>query len=289
MISVNPKNPRGLVWIASYPKSGNTWVRIFLYHMTRQLGGHARTDHDLDNINRASGYEARLIGLFEEIIGKPFAEMRREEVASARMQVHEQVVRRSPNIALLKTHNYLGTIAGHPLINLDVSAGAIYIVRDPRDVVLSLADHHGAAIDQTIEIMGKSGHANDNREDAVFEAWGSWSENVQGWTMVPDEASLVVRYEDLLAEPHKNFTSIARHLRQQPTEEQINEAVALSTFKELASQEAENGFSERSRNAERFFRVGQSGQWKDALSDVQVARIEDDHREQMTKFGYITN
>ena len=132
---------RGIAWIASYPKSGNTWVRVFLYHLVRLQEGYPRADNDLHALDRASAYEARFYGLYQEVMGKPLTVATAEEVAAARSRVHALIVERAPSVALVKTHNFRGKIYGHRTINMKVSAGSIYIVRDPRDVVISLADH----------------------------------------------------------------------------------------------------------------------------------------------------
>jgi hypothetical protein len=139
MISSDPKNPRGIVWLASYPKSGNTWLRTFLYHLVRIQAGIPREEDELNKLDRASGYEAKLFGLFQQYLGKPLEEASRSELMGVRAQVQQTVAERMPNVAMLKTHNLLGELAGKPTINPAASVGAIYIVRDPRDVASSLA------------------------------------------------------------------------------------------------------------------------------------------------------
>src|SRR5690606_31102214 len=119
------------------------------------------------------------------------------------------------------------------------------------------------------------------------EVWGSWSEHVYGWTMRPHEAVLVVRYEDLIADPIGQFTRVAHHLRQDPPAEQIAEAVQPSTFDELKAEEAKGDFRERSERADRFFREGRAGEWREKLSAAQAQRIADQHGAQMQKFGYL--
>ncbi len=100
----------------------------------------------------------------------------------------------------------------------------------------------------------------------------------------------MVRYEDMLADPTPTFTAIARHLRQKPTPEQIAEAIALSSFQELQQAEVAAGdFRERSERADRFFREGRAGEWRDKLTPEQARRIEDKHHDMMTKFGYLAN
>ena len=175
-----------------------------------------------------------------------------------------------------------------PTRGVAVSAGTIYIVRDPRDVAISLAAHNGSTIDNAITDMATQGYGTQNSQDAAFEVWGSWSENTLSWTDKPHDAVLVVRYEDMHADPTATFTAVAKHLRQKPTSEQIGEAIALSSFDELRDAEIAAGdFRERSERADRFFREGRAGEWHEKLTPEQARRIEDKHREQMTKFGYL--
>ncbi len=289
MIRVDPKNPRGLVWLASYPKSGNTWVRVFLYQLMRIMGGHPREDDELNQLDRSSMYEGRLFNLFEQMLGKPMAEISSLEIMSVRAMAHAEIVQRTNTLALIKTHNVLGHVANMPLINLKVSAGSIIIVRDPRDVAPSLAKHLGAPIDQTIDVMGKTAYHTTNQKEQVFEMWGSWSENVKSWTMQPSEAALVVRYEDLLDTPTETFGKIAAHLRQTPAEEQLLEAIELSSFDVLRKQEEDYDFRERSPMADRFFTSGKAGTWRERLTAAQAQRIVDEHGEMMAKFGYLNN
>jgi hypothetical protein len=98
---------------------------------------------------------------------------------------------------------------------------------------------------------------------------------------------MVIRYEDLIADPVPHFTALAEHLGQHPTTEQIAEAVKLSTFEELRDLEARRGFREVSERADRFFREGRAGEWREKLTEAQVNRVVDAHREQMSRFGYL--
>ena len=290
MIVTDPRNPRGIVWLASYPKSGNTWLRVYLYHLMRLMNGLPRTDNDLHALDKASTYEARLVGLFEELLGKPLATASRYEVAIVRPQVHAAIVQRTGGVSLVKTHAALGQLGDIPTHNLAVSAGTIYLVRDPRDVAISLAAHNGSTIDAAITDMETSSYGTQNSDQAAFEVWGSWRENTLSWTDKPHKAVLVVRFEDMLGDPTPTFTAIAEHLRQKPTPEQIQEAIALSSFQELRDAEIAAGdFRERSERADRFFREGRAGEWREKLTPEQVARIEHKHHDMMGKFGYLAN
>lgn len=96
-----------------------------------------------------------------------------------------------------------------------------------------------------------------------------------------------MRYEDMLAESEKTFGGLARHLLFTPSQQQLADAIKASSFDELRAQEDQEGFREKSKKAERFFREGRAGQWKDVLTRHQIDRIVRDHGEQMSRFGYL--
>jgi hypothetical protein len=96
-----------------------------------------------------------------------------------------------------------------------------------------------------------------------------------------------MRYEDMLREPQKTFGALAQHLLFKPNDEQLVDAVDRSSFERLREQEEKAGFKERPEEAERFFREGRAGQWKDVLTPEQIKRIVDAHGEQMQRFGYL--
>jgi hypothetical protein len=121
----------------------------------------------------------------------------------------------------------------------------------------------------------------------VNELYGSWSQHVLSWTRKPHRAIYVMRYEDMLAEPHKTFGALARHLLFKPTESELADAIDRSSFERLREQEEKEGFRERPEVAERFFRDGRAEQWKEVLTPKQIQRIVDAHGEQMKRFGYL--
>lgn len=287
MIFVNPSNPKGIVWLASYPKSGNTWVRMFLYQLMRISAGHPREDDELNKLDRSSMYEARLFGLFEQAMGKKLPDASHSDVMAVRSNIHQLIAERIDNVALVKTHNLLGHLDNKPVINLRASAGSIYVVRDPRDVAPSLAKHMGVSLDHAIEVMGRHAYSTNNQPELAFELWGSWTEHVQSWTMKPSDAALVIRYEDLLAKPTETFTDVVKHLRQPVVAEHIAEAIELSSFDKLRKQEEEYDFRERSPRADRFFVSGKAGGWRDRLSPAQADAIVTAHSAMMHKFGYL--
>jgi DNA-binding Lrp family transcriptional regulator len=272
----------GIVWIASYPKSGNTWLRLFVANLI------ADRDEPLD-INAVGRFvpgEADP-GWFRAAVRRPLRELSEAEIAALRPEVHRRIARAKPKGILLKTHNVLGEDRGHPLIAMEATAGAIYVVRDPRDVALSARSHFGLDLDETIAAMARSTRSSPEPEQQIYEVYESWSNHVRSWTQDAHPRLLVLRYEDLHARPLEAFGAVARALGLGRDRRRIERAIAHSSFAEASAQEKTKGFGERSRHAERFFHSGRAGAWRDLLTPAQAERTARDHGEQMRRFGYL--
>ena len=107
------------------------------------------------------------------------------------------------------------------------------------------------------------------------------------WTARPNPGLHVVRYEDMLERPQNAFGNIVKFLRLDATRQRIDKAIRHASFKVLRNQEERDGFHERSEHAERFFRSGKAGAWRDALTPRQVAAVVERHSKQMARFGYL--
>jgi hypothetical protein len=280
------KLPSGVLWIASYPKSGNTWTRAFLHNLFRTLEGDPR-EYDINAINEFTTWDISAKA-YEIVIGEHPTKVDRSVIAKARPEVQAKIAADTAGIAIVKTHHALVLDRGVPTINFAVSSGAIYIVRNPLDVAVSFAAHMATDIDEAIEQMATDGLETNVTERSVYEVYGSWSQNVESWTRTHNRTVHVVRYEDLLDNTLATFARLATHLLLRPTVAQLCTAIENSSFEKLREQEEKSGFREKPDAAERFFREGRHGQWRDVLSRRQVRRIVSRHAEQMQRFGYLT-
>jgi hypothetical protein len=168
-----------------------------------------------------------------------------------------------------------------------VSAGAIYVVRNPLDVAVSMTHHFGLSLDDAIDRLGDDAVATANDALFVSQVLGSWSSHVQGWADMESERVLVLRYEDLLAKPAKSFARVARLVGLGQDRARIERAVRHAGFQSLAALERTHGFAEASPSGTRFFRRGRVNEWRDVLDRTQVQRLVDAHRAQMQRFGYV--
>ncbi|WP_373088247.1 sulfotransferase domain-containing protein [Sneathiella sp.] len=276
----------GIIWLASYPKSGNTWTRTFIHNLF------LNPDKPVD-INAISQFT---LGdgekdWYEKEGGKPFEEMAAREVAALTPKVHKAFTEAYPDSVFVKTHTAIGTVFGTPLITMDYTAGAVYIIRNPLDTVISLADHYGLDLDGGIKMLNNlKGHspAQKGKPGGNIEViFGSWSGHVQSWMPFSRQHLYIMRYEDMLEAPEKTFGGLAKFLGLNPSKERLAKAIKFSSFDVLRKQEEEKGFNEQSYNNEKFFRVGKAGQWKDVLSKRQVDKIVKCHYQTMKQFGYL--
>ena len=272
----------GIVWLASYPKSGNTWLRAFVHNFLRD----PERPHDINKLTDLTAGESMtdLYRAQDPALDQHFTD---ERVRELRPLVHRAISRSSPDNVLIKTHNALVEENGHPLISLDLTAGAIYVVRNPLDVVISFSHHNRTTIDNMIEFMGSKTAATVSNEKNVYEIYDSWSGHVASWTATPSPTLHVMRYEDMLANPQKSFAAVVKFLGIEAPRQRIEKAIRLSSFTVLKEQERRQGFRERPSAMEAFFREGKAGQWKKVLTKEQVAAVVSAHREQMARFGYV--
>jgi len=271
-----------LIWLASYPKSGNTWLRIFLHNLLRN------PDQPFD-INALTSFSAvdSVGGLYQRIDPRSPLDMSFEEMAKLRPAAHRLLTQSFPDDVFVKTHNALGLDYGVPMITPEVTAGMVYVVRNPLDVVVSYAHHLNATIDDTIKVMAASGFRTPKSADWISEKMGSWSEHVASWTARPLPRLHVMRYEDMQARPLETFGGFARWMGINPPRERLEKALRHSSFDEAKRQEAAHGFREKSRTAPNFFRAGRVGEWREKLTPAQVRAIVEAHRVQMQRFGYV--
>jgi hypothetical protein len=277
---------QNIIWIASYPKSGNTWTRVFLHNLLSELSGEGDAAQDINRLHQHTVWE--IAGPpFERVLGKPISRAIHADIARARSEVQRRMADGRAEPFFVKTHLCLGNDFSYPTINLDATLAAIYIVRNPLDVAISYSHHSGQPIDATIRHMATPGLKSKPLEGKAYEVLGSWSQNVASWMGMTRRPVHLMRYEDMLANPQHTFAALARFLRLKPTVEQIKRAIAKSSFSELRRQEEQHGFKERSAKATQFFREGRAGQWREVLSQKQVEDICSAHAPIMQRFGYL--
>jgi aryl sulfotransferase len=180
---------------------------------------------------------------------------------------------------------------GAPLLGLGRARGAVYLIRDPRDVAISLAHHNGSSIDAAIRLLNSPDGALADKPTRRFrqlpQVTGDWSGHVDGWMGQSSLPLHAIRYEDLLADTAGILSKALRFLDIEADPARIGRAVRFADFQELRRQERAEPFVEGwAKSSAPFFRSGRAGAWREVLSDAQSAAIEAAHGPVMRRFGY---
>ncbi len=275
----------GILWMASYPKSGNTWLRAFIANYLKNPCQPMPID-DLPQFILGDGIAAP----FEKIAGRPIDDMTIEEIQALRPKVHEMFAWASSDTVFVKTHNAVSELDGIPTITPEATAGAIYVIRNPLDVAVSYAHHYGISYDRAVQAMASEETVVPPHGNQVHQYLGSWSTHVRSWIQAPGLNPHVMRYEDMTIKPEKTWRALIKFLGLPLETPRLNKAMKFSSFKVLADQEKEDGFIEAVPIDNRvFFRQGKTGAWRKELTHAQVEQMIDVHGEVMTEHGYLND
>ncbi len=285
---------QGYTWLASYPKSGNTWFRIVAANLSAPGG----EPFDINNIPERGGIASarapfdNTLLLESGILTHQECDRMRPLLYRALAEEQDEDLASSDSEArLIKCHDaWTRTDRGEPLLGgAKAAQNAILIVRDPRDVAASLANHLGSSVDKAIAFMGSKAEpfcANlKGQPIQLRQQLLGWSGHAESWLGQSDIPVHLVRYEDMKAEPVRVIHDALLFARKDHSLDEVAKAVELSRFEKLQAQELNARFREAPRGRI-FFRRGECGAWRDELTSAQVIQIERDHSRMMQRFGY---
>ncbi|MCH9755762.1 MAG: sulfotransferase domain-containing protein [Gammaproteobacteria bacterium] len=276
----------GIYWLASYPKSGNTWFRIFLAHILNTSGEAL----DLDSIQTGAIASAR--GWVDEALGFDSAHLSHDDVDALRPVVYAWHAKQTKKVGYHKIHDaYTYLLDGSALIPTDGCLGVLYFIRNPLDVAISFSNHLNCSIDKAIVAMKTSDFAfckgHNRQHDQLRQQLLSWSMHVKSWRDAKNMNCLVLRYEDMKLNSVETFTKAVQFLNLKTEPGAIERALNDSDIERLQRLEQENGFKEKPPKTKSFFRKGIVGDWENTLTSNQVNQIIHDHGEMMEAHGYL--
>ena len=296
---LNKKNK--IIWIASYPKSGNTWLRSIISAMF--LNNEGKFNFNL--LNKINSYDIPLRYDFVKDISKNDYEklddlniLSKYWIESQRRIFDKENKSFFSNVSFFKTHSANINFNGKEFTSSENSAGLIYIIRDPRDLVISYSKHYQNTIDETIEMISNNIHLLRSTEKKYPILISTPDLHYKSWKNLK-APKIVIKYEDLLINPEKTINDIMMYFQLffnhsfNNQEMILKNLVETTRFKKMQNYEKNFGFNEATystqnkKNNNYFFRKGLANQWKKVLSHYQIKKIETACANIMQRFNYL--
>jgi hypothetical protein len=277
---------KNIVWLASYPKSGNTWFRMFLANYLKNTN----EPLSLEEIERTP-IASDAVG-FEEVSGLNPFELTEDEVDLYRPDMYRFLSENEETeggILYKKTHDaYIHNNHNLPLFPAEVSKGAVYFVRNPLDVCVSYANHSASKIERTVQFLqNEKAQLGGKKAGQLRQMMFSWKNHIKSWQIQEQIPVHIVRYEDMKQDPINAFGAIIQFLGLEYDLERLKRAIINSDFKLLQQMEQEKGFKEKMQKCESFFWKGKTGNYRELLNEEQIQELVAYNYETMKEFGYI--
>lgn len=279
-----------IIWIASYPKSGNTWLRALLasYYFTNE------GSFSLSLLDKIDAFPS---DKFFKEYNDQFSKV--EDTSKYWLKEQEKINKKN-KITFLKTHSAICKINGNSFTNKENSIGAIYIVRDPRNVITSISNHYQISIEDAFQFMKDEKRGIINKKDGRylgFQAVWSWSINQKTWVENNLFPVLVIKYEDLLKETYNTFRKVIEFINKISNSSKIfnkskgKNSIKNTSFEKLQRMENDYGFAEainkKGTNKKiKFFNLGQKNNYKNLLSQDFIIKMNEFYKEELIKFNY---
>jgi len=276
-----------IVWIASYPKSGNTWIRMFIANYLHARGEPVRLNQ-MTLTNTGDTIEES----YRKLANQPQKNFKdlRDHLKYKPQLIRNLLEKSSEKYSFVKTHSSVAIYDHRETVPYIPPARAVYVVRNPLDVAVSFAHHLNVEIDRVVGIVCTNDYVLKGEEGGsqVDSFLGSWSQHVKSWATDRRMKICYLRYEDMVRSPAEEFSKIIAFLGLPLEERQMQKSLAFTSFRALKRQESQERFLEApNRPGASFFREGSVGQWRERLTKQQIETIVDHHREAMSWAGYL--
>ncbi len=274
-----------IIWIASYPKSGNTYIRSFLSAYFYSKNGE---------------FDFSLLKFIQQFPDKQFFDgfvNNAEQASKMWLPIQREIVK-SKKVKFFKTHSAYGSFKNNPFTSNEVTLGGIYVVRDPRNLVTSLMNHFSLdknnalkmLFDENCEVKSIDGNF------ATYTFLSSWSNHLKSWNNIKNFRTIIIKYEDLKDNTEKVFVDIIKFINSLLKNEdnvnysKLNNAIKTTEFDVLKKKEINEGFSEAiiSKNKKKlFFNLGFNSDWRKNLDEETIKIIEEKFSSEMKNLGYL--
>ena len=278
-----------IIWLASYPKSGNTLLRSILSSYFYSEDG-IFTFTNLEKISQFP-QTSHLISIGVDVNNE-------EEVFKNFINAQNFINQEKEKVKFFKTHSSLCKMYDSNFTDLKNTLGSIYIVRDPRNVVTSLAHHYGLSLDQATNVMIDKDRLMDKTEKNCRVFLGSWNFNYNSWKNLQNQKKyLLVKYEDLINKKKTILLKIFKYLDSLGLKSsldmvKLNKAIKTTEFESMKKKEENEIFYEavidnNTGKRKNFFNLGPQNNWRKLLDKKNVDKIEINFEKEMVELGYL--
>ena len=292
-----------IIWLASYPKSGNTWVRTIINQII--FNDVKSTTEVFDNLSRIRRYPSKI-----DIVGLPqlpnhnvFTKEQKKQVIDFTIKnwsVSQDKINQNNKTNILKTHNILCKLnldgKNYSFANLNNTIGVIHIVRDPRNIVTSVKNHFSINNEEeSVEMLCDNYNWTGFVNNEIPQLLSSWSNHYNSWKKFPNNY-LLIKYEDLVTDISKEIIRIAKYLSNhfeyefsEKIVDEIKKNTSFENFKELETKGKfnENSINEITGEKNTFFNLGPKNNWKEILKKESIYKIEKEFNKEMKELGYL--
>tara|TARA_Y100001935_G_scaffold246974_1_gene242245 strand:- start:358 stop:1209 length:852 start_codon:yes stop_codon:yes gene_type:complete len=282
-----------IIWLASYPKSGNTWIRSFISALLYTDDG----QNDFSNLKKIRQFPAR--SQFKDFV----QDLQNPEQVYRNWTTVQNFLNLDKKIKFLKTHQINCTIDKYNFTDDENTIGVIHVVRDPRNVLLSIKNHFSFDNqNEALEFISKEKHwigiekrKDDKiRDNMIPTLISSWNIHYQTWKN-KTKNYLLIKYEDLQESPEKEFKKIVNFIEKLTNnkfdERKINKAIETTSFEYMQNLEDNGYFSENARdhseNKVKFFNLGPKNDWKKLLNNEIIEKLNLKFNKEMKELKYL--
>jgi hypothetical protein len=279
-----------IIWLASYPKSGNTWVRSMVAALMHTDDGEFHFDL-LDQIKQfpIKNYFTNFTNDFGDI-----NEIKKHWLSA------QDLINLDNKVKFLKTHHINCKIDQYNFTDKKNTLATIYIVRDPRNLVKSISNHFSKSLEEskkfllTTRLIGGS----NLEKNSVKTLLGSWSDHYKFWKN-NNKNFLLIKYEDLLENTNSELIKIITFIKKftpiQTNDIKNKNIIRTTSFNHLKNLEEKGGFKENAHDRtdkainkkKKFFYLGPDNNWKDSLDKKIKDEIEFELSTEMKELGYL--
>ena len=279
-----------IIWVASYPKSGNTWVRSIISSLIYTKDG----IFDFTSIKKIDQYpQRRFLEYFTQDYNN-IHEIKKHWITS------QERINLDNKIKFFKTHHLNCKVDNYPFTNKKCTQATIYIVRDPRNLIDSISNHFSKSLEESKKFLLTSkilspGKEIELRGGNVITYLGSWKEHYKFWTK-DNENLLIVKYEDLIKNIHQEIDKIISFLKDfidfEVSDTKKENVIKSTSFEALKKMEDNGNFTEsvfvNGSNAKvKFFNKGPDNNWQNTLPKNIQIELENELKNELSELGYL--